>query len=238
MTKTGDTFIDLSMSEIAMFRQSSGIMRGMRRGRVAVVGLGLVAIWFASATLRAQTQADWDWTNNEFGPALDSLMPLQAKGGLYVTYRANRDYVTTVPEYWFRIGYDFNEKQGYGLNKFFSAHVRIASPNSIYDQVMALHRSDPAQRATSFLSRIKLRSYDLTEMNCPPIKTQMERFQRLQTKLPDLNGSVITIHPMNHVFYAQGAEGDMTIVLTDDDHPLVKWASDARQTLEQCAKSD
>ncbi len=166
-------------------------------------------------------------------------MPLQAKGGLYVTYRANRDYVTTIPEYWFRIGYEFNEKQGYGLNNFFSAHVRIASPNSIYDQIMALHRSNPAtQKATSFIPRIKLRSYDLTETNCSAIKVQMDKFQKLQTKLPDLNGNVITIHPMNHVFYAQGAEGDMTIVLTDEEHPLVKWASETRQALEQCVKSD
>ena len=142
------------MRVMGISRQSSGIMRGMRCGRVVVVGIGLVAIWCASATLRAQTEADWDWTNNEFGTALDTLMPLQAKGGLYVTYRANRDFVTTIPEYWFRIGYEFNEKQGYGLNSFFSAHVRIASPNSIYDQIMAHHRSNPAtQKATSFRYR-------------------------------------------------------------------------------------
>ena len=140
------------MSVIAIYRQSSGIMRGMRCGRAAVVGLGLVVIWCASATLRAQTEADWDWANKAFGTALDTLMPLHAKGGLYVTYRANRDFVTSIPEYWFRIGYEFNEKQGYGLNSFFSAHVRIASPNSIYDQVMALHRSNRAtQKATAFL---------------------------------------------------------------------------------------
>jgi len=211
----------------------------MRYGRAVVVGLGLVAIWCAGAALRAQTEADWDWTNKALDPVLDTLMPLHAKGGLYVTYRANRDYATSVPEYWFRIGYDFNEKQGYGLNRFFSAHVRIASPNSIYDQLMALHRCNPEnQEASSFIPRIRLRSYDLTEMNCSAIKVQMDKFQKLQTKLPDLNANVITIHPMNHVFYATGAEGDMTIVLTDEEHPLVKWASETRQALEQCVKSD
>ncbi len=224
---------------MAIYRQSSGIMRGMRYGLAAVVSLALVAFWCASGTLEAQTQADWDWANREFGSVLDRLMPLQAKGGLYVTYRANRDFVTSIPEYWFRIGYEFNEKQGYGLQTFFSAHVRIASPNSLYEQLMALHRSNPStQEATGFIPRIKLRSYDLTEMNCPAIKTQMDKFQKLQTKLPDLNGNVITIHPMNHVFYAQGAEGDMTIVLTDDELPLVKWALETRQALEQCVKSD
>ena len=223
---------------MAILRQSSGIMRGMRYGLVVFLGFGL-AFWFAIGNVKAQTEADWDWTNKAFDSALDTLMPLHAKGGLHVTYRANRDYVTSIPEYWFRIGYEFNEKQGYGLNNFFSAHVRIASPKSIYDQLMALHRRNPGTReSTSFVPRIKLRSYDLTEMNCPEIKTQMDKFQKLQTKLPDLNGNIITIHPMNHVFYAQGAEGNMTIALTDEELPLVKWALETKQALEQCGKSD
>ena len=221
-----------------MLRHSSGIMRGMRYWLATFVCFGLT-ICFAIGTVKAQTEADWDWTNKAFDPALDTLMPLHAKGGLYVTYRANRDYVTSVPEYWFRIGYEANEKQGYGLNNFLSAHVRFASPNSIYDQLMALHRSDPGSRdAASLIPRIKLRSYDLTEMNCPAIKAQMDKFQKLQTKLLTLNGNVITIHPMNNVFYAQGTEGYMTIVLTDEELPLVKWALGTKQALEQCGKSD
>ena len=161
----------------------------------------LLVVTFGGGVCASQTEADWNWTNERFGSLLDALMPLQSNGGLYVTYRANRDYVTSIPEYWFRIGYEFNQKQGYGLQNFFSAHVRIASPNSIYDQLMALHRSDPAvQELAGFKVRIKLRRYDLTEMNCPAIKSQMEKFQRLQTKMPDLNGKAITTHPMNHDF--------------------------------------
>lgn len=62
--------------------------------------------------------------------------------------------------------------------------------------------------------------------------------QRRLLELPDLNGSVVTLHPMIHAFYADGAEGDMTMVLTDDEHPLVKWALETRQALEHCAKPD
>ncbi len=227
------------LSEIVIFLRSSGIMRAMRYRLAAFVRLGLIAFWCACGILHAQTQADWDWTNKEYSPVLDAVMPLQTRVGLYVTYRANRDYVTSIPEYWFRIGYEFNEKQGYGLRNFLSAHVRIASPNSIYDQLMAFHRDNPAtQEAGSFISRIKLRSYDLTETNCPAIKIQMDKFEKLQIKLPELNGDVITIHPMNHFFYTQGSEGDMKIVLTDEEHPLVKWASETRQALEHCGKSD
>ncbi len=218
------------MRATAIYRKSSGIMRDMRYRLAVVIGLGLVAFCCASGRLNSQTQADWDWTNKEFGPVLDGFMPLQTNGGLYVSYRANRDFVTNIPEYWFRIGYEYNQKQGCGLQSFFSAHVRIASPNSIYDQLIALHRSNPATReAANFKSRIKLRGYDFTEMNCPAIKVQMDKFEKLQIELPDLNGNVITIHPMNHAFFAQGAEGDMSIVLTDEKHPLVKWALERRK---------
>jgi len=210
----------------------------MRYRLAAVVILGLVAFWCARR-LNSQTQADWDWTNKEFGPVLDAVMPLQTDGGLYVSYRANRDYVTSIPEYWFRIGYEGNEKQGYGLQSFFSAHVRIASPKSIYDQLMAHHRSNSAtQEPANLKSRIKFKNYDFTEMSCPAIKTQMGKFETLQMTLPHLNGNVVTIHPMGHAFYAQGAEGDMSIVLTDEEHPLVKWALETRQALERCVKSD
>ena len=47
---------------MAMFRQSSGIMRGMRYWLVALVGFGL-AFWSVNGTVKAQTEADWDWTN-------------------------------------------------------------------------------------------------------------------------------------------------------------------------------
>jgi len=104
---------------------------------------------------------------------------------------------------------------------------------------MALHRSNPAaQEVSCFASRITLRKYDFTEMNCPAIKIQMDKFEKLQMKLPDLNGNVVTIHPMIHAFYAQGAEGDMTIALTDEEHSLVKWAWETRQALERCVKSE
>lgn len=202
--------------------------------RSALLGT-LLTVAFAGGVCVSQTEADWRWTNEHFGLLLDALMPLQTTGGPYVTYRANRDYVTSIPEYWFRIGYEPNRKQGYGLQNFFSAHVRIASPNSIYDQLMALHRTDPAiQEAATFESRIKLRSYDFTDTNCPAIKSQMEKFQNLQTKMPNLDGNVITIHPMNHVFHVVGAEGEMTIVLSDEQNPLVKWALETRRMLEGC----
>src|SRR5258705_1883578 len=116
--------------------QLNDIIPGMRRRSIAVaVAFVLILFWCGSRRLNSQTEADWAWTNKQFGPVLDALMPLQRSGGVYVSYRANRDYVTSIPEYYFIIGRESNEN-GYGFYPYLTAHVRIATPVSIYDQLM------------------------------------------------------------------------------------------------------
>jgi hypothetical protein len=163
-------------------------------------------------------------------------MPLQRAGGVYLIYRANKDYVTSVPEYWFLIGREPNEK-GYGLHAYLSAHVRVAQPVSIYDQLMAIHREDPAvQDTTNLQKRVKLQASDLTEMNCPAIKDQMDKLKKFPAKLPAVDGDFIIIHPMIHTFYINGADGDVRMSLTDDENPVVKWALETRRALDACGK--
>ena len=168
----------------------------MGRASIAVaVAFVVIVFCCGSRRLNSQAEADWAWTNKQFGPILDSLMPLERSGGVYVSYRANRDYVTSIPEYYFIIGREPNEN-GYGLHPYLSAHVRVAEPVSIYDQLMAIHREEPAaQDTTSIQKRVKLQSADFTEMNCPAIKNQMEKLKKLTAKLPAVDGDVITIQP-------------------------------------------
>ena len=142
----------------------------MKRLTAAVVILVVVFLCSFNETLDSQTQADWDWTTTQFGPVLDALMPLKRDGGVYVAYRANRDLYTSTPEYWFMVGLEPNADRP-GLRSYFSAHVRVAQPISIYDQLMAIHRSQPGtQEPTSALQkRIKLQASDFDEMNCPAV---------------------------------------------------------------------
>jgi hypothetical protein len=84
---------------------------------------------------------------------------------------------------------------------------------------------------------ISLKSVELTEKTCPAIKRQVDKFDELQAKLPKIRSDAIILHPMNHEFHIQGAEGDVSAVLTDDDNPLVKWALDTRQALDLCSQT-
>jgi hypothetical protein len=209
----------------------------MRHGKAAVVVLGVVVFWFAG-TLRPQTEADWDWTNKQFGPTLDALMPLQGHGGVYVSYRANRDLYTSTPEYWFMIGREPNESRpGFGLRSYLSAHVRVAQPVSIYDQLMTIHHNEPAIQDTATIQkRIKLQNWDFSEMDCPAVKKQLDKLKNLPARLPDINGDRIILHPMIHAFYISGADGNVTMFLADDSNPLVQWAQETRRAFDACGK--
>ena len=194
----------------------------------------LIVFVTSERRLSAQTDADWDWTNKQFGLALDALMPLEQRGGLYVVYRAHRDYRTDVPEYWFMIGFDPKEG-GYGLHNYLSAHVRFAQTISIYDQLMRIHRSDPRQDVSAMQKRISLKSVDLTEKTCPAISHQVAKLEEVGANLPKMRIDTIILHPMNHEFHIQGTDGDVSAVLADDENPLVKWALETRQALDLCS---
>jgi hypothetical protein len=184
--------------------------------------------------LSAQTDADWDWTNEHFGLVLNALMPLEKTGGFYVAYRAHRDYRTDVPEYWFMIERDVNEHRT-GSQDYLSAHVRFAETVSIYDQLMKMHRTEPQHDVSAMQNRISIKSIVLTEKECSAIKDQVDKLEKLRANLPKLQSDTIVIHPMNHEFHFQGAEGDVNAVLIDDEHPLVKWALETRHALDLCS---
>jgi hypothetical protein len=205
-----------------------------RRSIAAVLALVLVAFWWGSRRLSSQTKADWEWTNQHFGRLLDTLMPMERRGGLYVSYRANRDYVTSTPEYWFMIGLEPSAK-GSGLHPYLSAHVRLAQPTSIYDQLMAIHRAEPAtQDTTTIQNRIKIKSWDFTEMTCPAIKDQLGKLKNLPARFPDINRGYVIIHPMNHAFFMVGEDGEVRMSWLGEENPLVRWAQETRRALDAC----
>lgn len=209
----------------------------MKRPIGSVLALAMIFFCSLSELLDSQTQADWEWTSRQFSPVLDALMPLKLDSGVYVTYRANRDLYTSTPEYWFSVGLEPNADKP-GLRPYLSAHVKVAEPTSIYDQLMAVHRAGPGtQEPTSALQkRVKLRAADFDETNCLAVKTQVEKLKALRVKLPDVTSETIVLHPMIHAFYISGVEGDVTMFLTDEDNPLVKWAEETRRAFDLCGK--
>ncbi len=187
---------------------------------------------------RPFSQADWDWTYKHFHPVLDELMPMQGTAA-YVVYRAHSE--SGVPEYWFVIGYDPNQG-GHGLQKYLSAHVRIAESQSIFEQIMRAHRSEPQEDIASIEKRIKLRTFDLNEMTCPAMKEQVEMLEKVQVDVPKFHdpGVFVFGHPLKSEFHIQQGFQQMSVVLLDDDklpheNALHNWAFWTRRVLDGCA---
>jgi uncharacterized protein YlaN (UPF0358 family) len=167
---------------------------------------------------------------------LDNLMPIKDPVGMYVGYRSVRDYVTSELEYSFVIGYA-PDKRGYGLDRSLSAHVRMADSVSVHDQIMKIHIAAPAEDAGSIQQGIKLKVANLTEESCPAIRTQMNKLQQLDFRIPSIKTDEIIIHPLNHEFHVQTGMGNMNFNLVDEEHPMVKWALETQHALEACIPS-
>ena len=134
--------------------------------------------------------------HQDFGLLLDTLMPIERRGGLYVSYRAKPGLRNQHPGV---LVHDWpgSEEKGYGLHPYLSAHVRLAQPTSIYDQLMAIPRAEPAtQDTTTIQNRIKIRRWDFTETTCPAIKDQLGKLKNLPARFPDINGRHVIIHTM------------------------------------------
>jgi hypothetical protein len=207
-------------------------MNVVRLSRVLAVAFLAFAGSLIPRTAFVQTDADWDWMREDFGPALDTLMPIREDIGTHVTYRSYHDLHSDVIEYSFILGHDPNV-DGLGLQGYLSAHVRMADSVSIYDQMMKMHRDNPQEEASTIRKRVKIKEWNLTERTCPKIRSQFREFRSLRFRPPHFDE--IVLDPLVHQFTIQTGAGDMDLTLVDSRDPLVAWALRTRRVLEKCA---
>lgn len=182
-------------------------------------------------TAAARMDTDSAWMTQNYGPALDALMPIRERVGMHVSYRSHHDLYMNVIEYSFVVGYDRNP-EGLGLQRDLSAHVKMADAISIFDQMLKLHTDNPREEASSIQQKVRLKVWDLTERMCPAIKTQFREFQAVRFGPPRFD--VVVVDPLIREFAIQTGAGDMYLSLVDDRDPLVAWGLRTRQALEMC----
>jgi hypothetical protein len=202
--------------------------------RVAVVFMLLVGsgAFLMPSTATAQTDADWDWMRENFGPALDALMPVHEATGMYVVYRSHHSLDTKVIEYSFVLGYGPKTDEP-GLQRDPSGHVRMADSISIYDQMMKMHRDNPQEAAASIRQKVRIKAWDFSEHTCPAIQSQMRKFRAVRFGPPDF--WMIILDPLVHEFTIDTSAGSMDISLADQRDPLIAWAMQTRRALDKCA---
>ena len=180
----------------------------------------------------AQTVPDWEWMSQRASKAIDDLLPIKREFGMHVGYRSAESFRKSVLEYSFVIGFD--PKEGGGISTYLTAHVKMPDTVSIYDQIEAMHRSNPQEDISTIQSRVKIKEWDLTEKGCSAIRVQFNRFQKLNIKPPEFQ--LIIMDPLVHEFYVETGAGRLDIHTYDWKSALVSWALQTRQALDNCIR--
>ncbi|MCI0490052.1 MAG: hypothetical protein L0229_25955 [Blastocatellia bacterium] len=206
----------------------------MQLPKIKIIFAALSLCLMAVTESRAQDEKslpfderDWDWMNRHYKQVLDEVLPLEQKPGYVVSFRMHREVHTDAPEYSFSFIKDY---QGNPIEVI----VRAADTASLYDQLMALHRKDPAESIERIKKRLKFKEWRLTERNCPAVAGMFERYKKLSFSVPP-SGSVVILHPVIHSFWINGDTARMRLEIYDEEHPLIVWAKEARRLLEACA---
>jgi len=192
-----------------------------------------------------QTSKEWNWTEKNWQIVVNDLLPIKGDLGYHVTYRATQSLHASKgekPEYYFRIGFDRSDK-GYSVNNYIFAHVRIPDSNSIYDQIMDMHRKGSTLSGKQLESKIRIGSLDYTDKNCPAARKAFLEFQELKYGAPYINTEgLLRDPPLVEVmldgpiyeFHIVGVTGQSDVTLYDESNPLVTWAMKTQRELAAC----
>ena len=177
---------------------------------------------FLPAVLSPQSDADWTWLNENFHKALDDKLPIQRKCRSCISYRSYETLQVGSIEYSLLIT---------PLGKGYVAHIRMPDKLPLGQQLIAKHQQQKDKPVASMENELKFKDWDLTEAQCPAIKSQFAKLQSLRVSLPS---NTITMDPTVHEFHIDDYSGTWDLVTLEEQHPLVKWAMETRHLLEAC----
>lgn len=174
-----------------------------------------------------QSQEDWAF----YQAALNVVLPLGRTAGYFVGYRYTHVNVPADVEYSFVLGFN-RGKDRPGLERFLTAEVVLADTIPIYKQVSELRLQNPQATSENIESKLKILSYRLSEKECPAIRSQFEKFTKLQFGSPNFN--LYVLDEPTHEFLVVGSDGSMNLRLFGGQHPMAGWALETRRALQSC----
>jgi len=190
--------------------------------------------------LGSQTQDEWEWAQEAYVSTVNALLPMEYGGRYYVLYRAT--YSSTAAtlenhERYFVLELQWSDDVKGGNAYFVTAHVLVPQGKSILGQIVSMHRKDAKLTAQDIQSKIRIKSFDYTEKNCPATGKAFRAFQNLKYGPPttDLDSFAVVFDPPLYQFRVEALEGSSNIVMYDSTHPLVVWAKQTERELASCS---
>lgn len=200
---------------------------------LAAVCLCLLA--YQPCPAQPPSEEEFDWVGERFFPVFEELFPIEEGLGYSLGYRSYRDLYTDELEYSFVFNRD-------PRNQDLTAVLRIADSASIYDQIMNLHRKDKTASIDAIKPKLKVKEWRFSDKTCPTVRRQYDEFYRLslqtlsaKDRAEQAKGvATIILHPRVHIIKADISGGDVRMVLSDPQHPFVRWAERTKRALEKC----
>jgi hypothetical protein len=213
----------------------------MRPGTSANTGVAALLVWLllagssANSTSASGTDTNKKWVNSYYYTIVRQLLPLDKSEGESIAYRFTYPFDVTSLEYSFVIHYKpYDTLPAHHI--FLLADVRIADKDSIHEQMLNHHVRHPGKSSAGIKKRIKVRIWNLTEERCPAIRTQFEKFQKIQFKAPPF--STVILDAPDHEFQVESLAGKMTLFISGEDDPAVTWATETRIALAGCGANE
>lgn len=206
----------------------------MRALAQLTVVLALLAL-FALPFVKASRQDNQDrWVGDEYSATLNAVFPIEKKFGRYVGYRYSHPHDPDDLEHSFIIGF-LPKINAPGLQNTISADLRSADTTPIWKQLTALHRAKPKKPLKGLLPEFKIRVFHITETECPVVRTQFEKFKKVQ--FGPVYDDRISIDPPGYEFRVTTIQGWLDTTVFDDQNPLVVWAIETRSGLQACVSN-
>ena len=200
----------------------------MNRTLFTLLLLALMSNGMAASEDTAPPEEAWQWLEVSGWRAIDSLMPIADTASVLVLFRSYQDLHYYVHEQYFRIDQVYIPSVGVRLTG-----TRVAPVGrSLQEQLLALHGSEPGATPEVLASRLLVSSQHFEEASCPILRARVEKLENVRINAPPVNR--LAIHPViRHVVIKTGM-GQIQADLYDAKDPLVKWAVQTFEMLEQC----
>jgi hypothetical protein len=182
----------------------------------------------------SQDDSDDKWSLREWPKLVERLFPQKPDNSI-VAMRIVDDGWHKFPEYSFSLVIRVAEK-GNSSPGGVVAEVREARGGSIYKQIVALHRRNPALTGNAIQKLVLVNRFRLPEKDCPDVRTQFEKFKQLRMAPLQFQGAILDAPRTD--FWINAGDGSMLISIDagpgSQDYPLLVWANETRRSLDSC----
>jgi hypothetical protein len=209
-------------------------MSGTARIRRAILSVALCLAILCPTVSFSQDHANDKWALREWAKLVDRLFPQKPEDSV-VAMRIVDDGWHTFPEYSFTLGISGVENGSTPPGKIV-AEVREANGGSIYKQIAAFHRRNPALAGNAIQKLIIVNRFRLSQKDCPAVRAQFEKFEKLHIAPLQFRGTILDAPRID--FWITAGDGSMLISIDagpdSQNYPLIAWANETRQILDSC----